>query len=82
MKFTSNHSIERVSSEMSESIRSCDLSDREVEILKLVVLQYSNAEISERINLSRNTVKFHLKSIFQKLQVSTRQEAARLVLST
>lgn len=67
---------------MSESIRSCDLSDREVEILKLIVLQYSNPEISQRINLSRNTVKFHLKSIFQKLGVTTRQEAARLILGS
>gem|GEM_PF-5185443 len=45
-----------------------------------MVLQYSNPEISVQLNISRNTVKFHLKSIFEKLEVTTRQQAARKVL--
>jgi LuxR family maltose regulon positive regulatory protein len=53
------------------------LTDREFEILALVVRQYSNQEIASQIGLSRDTVKFHLKSVFGKLGVSTRQKAAR-----
>jgi len=58
-----------------------ELSAREAEILDLVVLQYSNSEIADRTNITRNTVKFHLKNLLIKLKVTTRQEAARKALS-
>ena len=56
------------------------LSAREAEILHLIVLQYSNLDIADRTNISRNTVKFHLKNLLAKMEVSTRQEAARKAL--
>ena len=57
-----------------------DMTDREVEILNLLVRQYSNPEIAERADITRNTVKFHLKNIYGKLGADTRQEVIRKVL--
>jgi DNA-binding NarL/FixJ family response regulator len=52
------------------------LSDRESEILALVTQAKANAEIAEMTYLSVNTVKSYLRSIFQKIGVRTRTEAA------
>ncbi|MCS6907588.1 MAG: LuxR C-terminal-related transcriptional regulator, partial [Anaerolineales bacterium] len=57
---------------MSES----ELSEREIEILKLVALGLSNKEIAYRLRISPNTVKVHLKNIFGKIGVVSRTEAA------
>ena len=51
------------------------LSDRELEILKLVAEGHSNQSISQKISLSENTIKYHLKNILQKLNAHTRMEA-------
>ena len=51
------------------------LSRREREVLRYLVQGCSNREIGEAIPISVNTVKFHLKNIFGKLGVSTRQDA-------
>ncbi len=52
------------------------LTEREVEVLRLVTLGISNQEIAERLVISRRTVHAHLRSIFNKLDVSTRTAAA------
>lgn len=52
------------------------LTEREVDVLKLVTKGLNNAEISERLCISMNTVKTHLKNIFQKLEVEDRTAAA------
>jgi DNA-binding NarL/FixJ family response regulator len=52
------------------------LNPSQLEILRLVAEGFSNREIAARVHLSENTVKFHLKEIFQKLQVRNRVEAA------
>lgn len=51
------------------------LSDRELEVLRLVAQGLSNEEISKRLFLSVNTVKGHNLRIFGKLQVKSRTEA-------
>ncbi len=53
-----------------------NLTDRELEILNLIAQGYSNAKISETLHISMNTVKTHIKNIFQKLEVEDRTEAA------
>lgn len=56
------------------------LSDRELEVLKLIVEGYSNPEIAAQLFLSTNTVKTHVKGIMNKLVVSDRVQAAVLAL--
>jgi two-component system response regulator NreC len=51
-----------------------DLSEREVEVLRLIALGHTNAEIAERLYLSVRTVETHRAHIQQKLRRSTRAE--------
>ncbi len=52
------------------------LSDRELEILKLISSGRSNQEISTQLYLSMNTVKWHLRNIYGKLGAENRTDAA------
>jgi DNA-binding NarL/FixJ family response regulator len=52
------------------------LSGRECEVLALVVEGFSNREIGDELGIARNTVKNHLRSIYAKLNVSNRTQAA------
>jgi len=56
------------------------LSPRERQILAMVVLDFSNAEIARKLYLSESNVKNHLSSAFAKLGVSSRNEAAERIL--
>ena len=51
------------------------LSDREIEVLKGITEGLSNSQIAEKIFLSVNTVKFHTRNIFDKLEISSRTQA-------
>lgn len=51
------------------------LSEREIEILKLVAQGKSNKEIAENLFISVNTVKVHLTNVFKKTGVTSRTEA-------
>lgn len=52
------------------------LTKREFEILKLVSNGYSNRNIADELKVSEKTVKNHLSSIFRKIEVSDRTQAA------
>ena len=56
------------------------LSQRELEVLKLMVEGYSNPEIASRLYLSANTVKTHVRNIMNKLSVDDRVQAAVVAL--
>jgi two-component system, NarL family, response regulator YdfI len=54
------------------------LSPREIEVLRMIAEGLGNKEIASRMKLSEHTVKFHISSIFTKLDVSSRTEAVTL----
>jgi len=53
-----------------------DLTERELEVLRLIAQGKSNKEISEDLVLSEKTVKTHVSNILQKLHLSDRTQAA------
>ena len=65
-----------VLSRLDERARREDLTDREMQVLQLIVKGRSNKEISSALFISEDTVKFHLKALFTKLGVQDRTEAA------
>ena len=50
--------------------------EREKEVLKLLVLGLNNKEISEKLVISNHTTKAHVASIYRKLGVTNRVQAA------
>jgi DNA-binding NarL/FixJ family response regulator len=52
------------------------LSDRELEVLRLVARGLSNKDIAAELVISENTVKNHVRNILEKLQLRSRMEAA------
>ncbi len=58
-----------------------DLSERETDVLRLIALGHTNAEIAEKLYISIRTVETHRAHIQQKLGVSSRAELVRCALS-
>jgi two-component system response regulator NreC len=58
-----------------------DLSDRELEVLKLIALGFTNAEIGTQLHLSVRTVESHRAHIQQKTRLSSRAELVRYALT-
>lgn len=52
------------------------LSNREIEVLKLVAVGLFNKEIGEKLSISESTVKNHMSSIFRKIDCMDRTQAA------
>jgi DNA-binding NarL/FixJ family response regulator len=59
------------------SAETCPLTDRELEILKLVAEGYTNGKIARELWVTEQTVKFHLSNTYRKLGVANRTEASR-----
>lgn len=57
-----------------------DLTEREREVLALLVDGLNNNEIADKLVVSRSTVKFHVSSILTKLGVTSRTEAVSVAL--
>lgn len=52
------------------------LTEREIEVLKLVANGYSNEEIGKMLFISKHTAKMHVSNIIKKLSVKSRCELA------
>ena len=56
------------------------LTQRELEVLRLLAAGNSNAEIARELVVSVNTIRTQVQSIYRKLNINNRVEASRLVL--
>lgn len=61
-------------------IKAYDLSEREIDVIRLITKRYSNPEIAEQLHVSRNTVKTHLKNIYSKLDINSRTEVTERLI--
>jgi two-component system response regulator NreC len=64
----------------TERVRPADLSRRELEVLRLVALGHTNAEIGTQLHISPRTVEAHRSRINHKLGIGTRAELVRFAL--
>lgn len=56
------------------------MTDREREVIKLMVEGLNNAEIAERLVVSLSTVKYHISNILSKLGVDNRVAAVTMAI--
>ena len=74
--------LEQASSHQTQPATSIasKLTDREIEVLRLIAKGLSNADIAERLFLSEGTVRNHVSAILAKLGVSDRTKAAVIAI--
>ena len=73
--------LDKLASELSRKSTGADvLSDREIEVLDLMAKGVSNRDIADQLSITQSTVKTHVTSIFQKMNVTTRTEAVTTAL--
>ena len=56
------------------------LTDREAEIAMLIFTGYKNSYITEKLYISPNTLKFHLKNVLSKVGAPNREQAAEIIM--
>jgi len=71
-RYFPNHIAERLAERMMRT----DLTARELEVLRMLARGLTNKEIGRALEISGNTVRNHVNSIIEKLEVSDRTEAA------
>ncbi len=72
----------RLSRKAKERERGPKLTDREIEVLRLVARGAANKEIAKTLFISENTVKNHIRNILDKLQMHSRVAAAMYAMRT
>jgi DNA-binding NarL/FixJ family response regulator len=66
--------------EQPASVITSQLTDREVDVLRLIARGLNNASIAEQLHLSEGTVRNHVSAIFTKLDLTDRTQAAILAI--
>jgi len=70
----------RDESERAEQVPVPRLTEREIEVLKLVARGMNNRDIAKELFISENTVKNHVRNILEKLQIHSRMEAVMIAV--
>jgi len=80
-----HHGLRRVNTEvatqMAHHVADDSLSDREVQVLRLVATGHSNKRVGAQLSITEETVKGHVRSILTKLGASDRTHAVTIGLS-
>jgi two-component system NarL family response regulator len=71
---------QHVAKKLAEHMRSSDLTDREMQVLRHLVAGKSNKEIASTLKVTEGTIKVHVHQISKKLGTSGRTEAANVAL--
>jgi DNA-binding CsgD family transcriptional regulator len=66
---------------LEPTVVNCDLTRRELEVIKLLASGCTYAQIAERLGISAHTVACHIKNTYRKLDVHTAAAAVFRVLS-
>jgi len=69
-----------VASKLAERVSGTELTDRELEVLRLMALGKSNKEVGSALSVAESTVKVHVNKLLHKLKVSGRTEAVTLAI--
>ncbi|WP_017297805.1 response regulator transcription factor [Nodosilinea nodulosa] len=72
--------MSQVAQKLTDRFQSSELTDREMEVLKLLVQGNTNRDISELLCIAEGTVKFHVRNILDKLGASDRTQAVTIAL--
>ena len=70
----------RDAEERVEQVPAPKLTDREMQVLKLVARGMNNRDIAKELYISENTVKNHVRNILEKLQIHSRMEAVMVAV--
>jgi DNA-binding NarL/FixJ family response regulator len=70
----------RDGTERAEQVPAPRLTEREIEVLKLVARGMNNRDIAKELFISENTVKNHVRNILEKLQIHSRMEAVMIAV--
>ncbi|WP_071192339.1 response regulator transcription factor [Trichormus sp. NMC-1] len=80
LNITSKAIISAIEPEQASILAADPLTDREMQVLELIVQGFSNQEIAEKLYISLGSVKVYVRGILNKLCVSDRTQAAVLAL--
>ncbi len=72
--FSDEHAIRNSNIFCRQFVDEYDLTQREYDVLKLICEGLSNEEIAKKLYISKNTVKTHIRNIYEKLNVTNRRE--------
>ncbi len=71
---------EQEEQQAAEQVPAPKLTDREMQVLKLVAKGMNNRDIAKELFISENTVKNHVRNILEKLQIHSRMEAVMIAV--
>src|SRR3712207_5394369 len=74
------HVSPEVAAALAEHLGEEELTDRELEVLRLIRDGYRNKQIAERLGIAETTVNFHVKNLMGKLGANDRTHAVTIAL--